>query len=162
LTGQAGYLSADADALFTDLSRVWSIGPSLSLPLFNAGRTAAEVRQAEAVYQETLAVYRQTIIAAFKEVEDSLAQIAFRGEEAAAEGEALTAAARATQLAKARFDAGTVNQLEWLDADRSSLQHERRLAQVQGQRFAATVRLIKALGGGWEGAEAVPEASPWD
>ncbi len=156
LTGQAGYLSADADALFTDPSRVWSIGPSLSLPLFTAGRTTAEVRQAEAVYEESLAAYRQSVLASFKEVEDSLAQIAFRCEEAAAEGEALTAAARATQLARARYDAGTVNQLEWLDADRSSLQHERRLAQVQGQRFAATVRLIKALGGGWEDTEAAP------
>lgn len=150
LTGQAGYLSAEADALFSDPSRIWSMSPSVSLPLFTAGRTAAEVKQAEAAFQESLAVYRQTVLTAFREVEDSLAQIALRSEEAAAQLEALEAAARSTALARARYETGVVNHLEWLDADRSRLQQERRLAQLNGRRFAATVRLIKALGGGWE------------
>ena len=150
LTGQVGYLSADADKLFTDTSRVWSIGPSLSLPLFTAGRTEAQVKQAEAIFQESLAAYRQTVLTAFKEVEDSLAQIVFRSEESAARAEALAAAVRSAELAMARYEAGTGNYLGFLDADRSRLQQERQLAQLAGQRFAATVRLIKAMGGGWE------------
>lgn len=153
LTGQLGTLSADADKLFTDPSRVWSISPSLSLPLFTAGRTAAEVKQAEAVYQESLAAYRQAVLAAFKEVEDSLAQIVLRNEEAIAQTEAFEAAARAAELAKARYDVGTVSYLEFLDADRNSLVRQQRLAQLAGQRLVATVRLIKALGGGWDSAQ---------
>jgi len=151
LTGQVGYLSADVEKLFTDPSRVWSLGPSLSLPLFTAGRTAAEVKQAEAAFQELLAVYRQSVLNAFREVEDSLAQIALRNEESTAQAEALSAAELTVRLAKARYETGAVNYLEFLDADRSRLQQERKLAQLAGQHFAATVRLIKALGGGWEG-----------
>lgn len=151
LTGQMGYLSADADKLFTDPSRVWSMSPSLSLPLFTGGRTASEVKQAEAVFEETLAAYRQSVLVAFKEVEDSLADIVLRSEEAAAQNEAFESAARAAELAKARYDAGAASYLEFLDADRNSLLREQRLAQLRGQRFVATVRLIKALGGGWTG-----------
>jgi outer membrane protein, multidrug efflux system len=150
LTGQAGYLSANVDKLFTDLTRVWSISPSLSLPVFTAGRTEAQVRQAEAVFRESLAAYRQAVLTAFKEVEDSLAQIVLRGEESNAQAEALAAAQRSVQLAKARYEAGNGSYLEFLDAERSSLQQERKLAQLAGQRFEATVRLIKALGGGWQ------------
>lgn len=148
LAGQAGYLSAEAESLFSGDSRVWSIGPSVSLPLFNAGRTAAQVRQSKAAYQEALADYRQTVLAAFKEVEDSLAQIVLRTEQASAQAEALTAARRVTELAKARYDAGATSYLELLDAERTALLHERRQAQLEAQRFAASVRLIKSLGGG--------------
>lgn len=158
LTGQAGSLSADANRLFTDSTRVWSISPSVSLPLFTGGRTAAQVRQAEAVFQESLAAYRQAILTAFKEVEDSLAQIVLRGEEAAAQAEALGAAEHSVELAKARYEAGTSNHLEFLDADRTRLQQERTLAQLAGRRFEATVHLIKALGGGWESGAQPPVA----
>ncbi len=150
LTGQAGYLSAEARDLFTADSRIWSIGPSVSLPLFNAGRTAAEVEQAKAKYQEALAQYRQTVLTAFKEVEDSLAQIKFRDEQSAAQAEALASARRVTELARVRYEAGRANYLEFIDAERNLLQHERREAQLEGQRLSASVRLIKALGGGWE------------
>ncbi len=149
LTGQAGFLSATADALFSGDSHVWSIGPSVGLPIFNAGRTAAGVRQAEASYREALAEYRQTVLTAFKEVEDSLAQIVLRNEQAAAQAEALASSRRVAELARARYEAGAVSYLEVTDAERNTLQHERREAQIEGQRFAASVRLIKALGGGW-------------
>src|SRR5208337_4647777 len=75
LTGQAGYLSNKVDNLFSDGSRIWSFGPSVSFPLFTGGRTAAGVDQAKASYEESLADYRQTVLTAFKEVEDALAQI---------------------------------------------------------------------------------------
>lgn len=150
LTGQAGYLSAEAGKLFSWDSRIWSIGPGISLPLFNAGRTAAGVEQAEASYEEALAEYRQTVLTSFKEVEDSLTQIVLRDEQAAAQAEALAYARRVTELVRTRYKAGSVSYLELLDAKRNMLQHERREVQLLGQRFAASVRLIKALGGGWE------------
>ncbi len=151
LTGQAGYLGNKASNVFSWDSRVWSIGPNVSLPLFTAGRIAAGVDQAEASYQEALSDYRQTVLTAFKEVEDSLAQIVLRSEQAAALANALASARRVSQLARDRYEAGAVGRLEVVDAERSTLQYERQGAQLEGQRFAASVRLIKALGGGWQG-----------
>jgi multidrug efflux system outer membrane protein len=149
LTGQAGYLSAESSDLFEWNNRVWSIGPSISLPLFNGGRTAADVKRAEGEYQEALATYRQAVLIAFKEVEDSLAQIRFRNDQAAAQTEALSSAQRVAELARVRYQAGATTYLEVVDADRTVLQQQQQEAVLQSERFAATVRLIKALGGGW-------------
>lgn len=149
LTGQAGYLSAKADKLFSDDSRVWSIGPNVTMPLFTGGRTAAEVTQAEAAYQEALAEYRQTVLTAFKDVEDSLAQVVLRNEQAVAQGKAVALAGRVAKLVNARYEAGAINHLDVVDAQREMLQQQRREAELAAQRFAASVRLIKALGGGW-------------
>jgi multidrug efflux system outer membrane protein len=149
LTGDAGYLSARAGDLFSGESFIWAIGPSIRLPLFNGGRIAAEVGQAEAHYQEALADYRQTVLSAFKDVEDSLAQIVLRGQQASALAQAVASARRVTELAEARYEAGTVSYLEVVDARRNVLRQERQQVQLEGQRFAASVRLIKALGGMW-------------
>ncbi len=149
LTGQAGYLSAKADKLFSDDSRVWSVGPNVTMPLFTGGRTAAEVKQAEAAYQEALAEYRQTVLTAFKEVEDSLAQVVLRSEQAVAQGNAVALAERVAKLVNARYEAGAISHLEVADAQRQLLQQQRGEAELAGQRFAASIRLIKALGGGW-------------
>ncbi len=153
LTGQAGNLSADAKHLFSEDSSVWSVGPSIRWSLFNMGRTSAQVEEAEASYQEALAVYRQTVLAAFKEVEDSLAQIVLRNEQWIAQSEALASASRVTELARARYTVGTVNYLEVVDAERNRLQQERQKNRLEGQRVVASIRLIKALGGGWHGLD---------
>jgi multidrug efflux system outer membrane protein len=149
LTGQAGYLSADAASLLSGYSRVWSIGPSVSLPLFNNGRITADVNRAEAQYEESFAEYRQTVLTAFKEVEDSLAQIVYSGEEYAADAEALAAAGKVSAFARSRYEVGAASYFEVIDAEQNTLLHERRLAEVTGKRFVAAIRLIKALGGGW-------------
>ncbi len=149
LTGQAGFLSAEAQNVFSWDSRVWSIGPSVSLPLFNGGRTRAEVKQAEGAYEEGVASYRQTVLRAFKEVEDCLAQIALWDEQNTAQDEALASTRKVAALARARFNAGTSSYLEVIDAERDALAQERQQALLQGERFGASVRLIKALGGGW-------------
>ncbi len=153
LTGQAGYLSNKVDNLFSDGSRIWAFGPGVSIPLFTGGRTAAGVDQAKASYEESLADYRQTVLTAFKEVEDSLAQIVFTNEQASARNEAIDSAEQINMLAKARFEAGAVSRSELLDAEQNKLQYERQKAQTEGRRFGAGVRLIKALGGGWERPE---------
>ncbi|MGZ5141834.1 MAG: efflux transporter outer membrane subunit [Burkholderiales bacterium] len=150
LTGQGGFLSNEAGTLFSSDSRVWSIGPRISIPLFTGGRTAAEVKRSEAAYEEALAEYRQSVLVAFREVEDSLAQIALRNDQARAQTDALTSARHVVALAQVRYDAGTVNYLEVADAERNALLQERRQVQLHGQRFAASVRLIKALGGSWD------------
>ena len=155
LTGQIGYLSTEVSSLFTEASSVWSIAPSLRLPLFNAGRTAAGVEKAVASYEEARAQYQQTVLTAFKEVEDSLAQIVLQNEQANALREAAANAERVVTMARGRYEAGSTNYLEVVDTERTTIQYELRLAQLDARRFAATVRLIKALGGGWEGAKPV-------
>jgi multidrug efflux system outer membrane protein len=150
LTGQAGYLSGQADNLFNLDSMTFSLGPGASLPIFTAGRTGAEVRQARAAYQEALANYQQAALTAFKEVEDSLAQINFWTAQAIAQSDALASTRRVTQLTQARCDAGILTEFEVVAARRAELQQQRQTADLTGHRYAATIRLIKALGGGWK------------
>ena len=149
LTGQGGYLSKDTSSLFTADTRVWSVGPSVSIPVTGLFITKAKVNRAKSAHQEAIADYRQTVLSAIKDVETSLTQIHYRGEQMAAQSEAVTAAQRATELVRSRYEGGTVSYLELLDAERTSLAHERRNSQIKAQRLIATVRLIKALGGRW-------------
>lgn len=149
LTGEAGYLSRDTGSLFASSSRVWSIGPSISLPVTGIFLTKAKVNRAKAAHEETIANYRQTVLTAIKDVETSLTQIHYRRQQVAAQSEAVSAAQQATNLIRSRYDNGTISYLELLDAERSSLALERQASQLKAQRLIATVRLIKALGGRW-------------
>jgi multidrug efflux system outer membrane protein len=149
LTGSGGYLSGEVENLFNWESRVWSIGPSISLPIFAGGRLRADYKRSQAAYDETIANYRQRILVAFAEVENSLAGVQHLSTQAAAQNRALSNARRAAELAGERFRAGIVSYLEVVDANRAVLQTERGSAQLAGQRLATSVQLIKALGGGW-------------
>jgi multidrug efflux system outer membrane protein len=149
LTGSAGYLSGEVDNLFNWDSRIWSIGPSLSLPIFATARNHAKLRNTQAAFEESVANYRQRVLVAFGDVENSLAAIRFLAQQAEAQDRALASARRATDLADQRYRAGIVSYLEVVDANRIAFQIERATAQLAGQRLIATVQLIKALGGGW-------------
>jgi len=149
LTGSGGYLSGDIDNLFNWESRVWSIGPSVSLPIFAGGRNKAEYKRSKSAYQEAIAKYRQQILVAFGEVENSLAGIHHLSIQAAAQNRAVSNSRRAAELATERYRSGLVSYLEVVDASRDALQAERGSAQLAGQRLVVAVQLIKALGGGW-------------
>lgn len=149
LTGQGGYLSKNTSDLFSADSRVWSFGPSVSLPVTGFALIRANVNRKKAAREEAVASYRQAVLGALKDVESALAQTRYRAEQAAAQNEALAAAAQAAELTHARYDSGAAGYLEFLDAERTRLQTERQATQVAAQRFIATVRLVKAMGGGW-------------
>ena len=149
LAGSGGYVSGDIDSLFNWESRVWSLGPSLSLPIFAGGRNVANYNRSKSAYDESVARYRQQILVAFGDVESSLAGIHHLGEQFAAQNRAVTNARRAAELAGDRYRAGIVSYLEVVDANREALLAERSRAQLAGLRLAASVQLIKALGGGW-------------
>ncbi len=149
LTGEGGYLSKDTGSLFSADSRVWSFGPSISLPITGFFLTKAKVNRAKAAHAEAIASYRQTVLTAIKDVETSLTQIHYRNEQSKAQAEAVTAATQAADLVRSRYESGSVSYLELLDAERTSLALERQAAQVKAQRMISTVRLIKALGGRW-------------
>jgi multidrug efflux pump len=160
LTGSGGYVSGDIDSLFNWEGRAWSIGPSLSLPIFAGGRNRANYKRSQAAFDEAVARYRQQVLVAFGEVENSLSGIRHLVDQAAAQQRAVANASRAAELATDRYRAGIVSYLEVVDASREALQAERANAQLAGQRLIAAVQLIKALGGGWSEHQLFANAAP--
>jgi len=159
LTGFGGFESHDLSSLFDWSSRIWSLGPSLYLPIFQGGKLRADLQGAEAAFAEAVALYRQRILIACREVQDALTAARLLAEEAAAHAEALASAQRAAGLARTRFDAGLVAYLDVLDAERVALDLEQRQAQIRGERLRVSVQLVLALGGGWSAAELPPLGS---
>lgn len=149
LTASGGYLSGDIQTLFNWDSHVWSIGPSISLPIFAGGRNRANYHRAQAAFEESVARYRQQVLVAFGDVENSLAGVRYLANQSAAQQRAVANSRRAADLAAERYRSGIVSYLEVVDANREALSAERGNAQLAGQRLNTTVQLIKALGGGW-------------
>jgi outer membrane protein, multidrug efflux system len=155
LTGSAGYASGDIDRLVKSDSRIWSIGPSLYLPIFQGGRNRANLERSRASYEEAVAVFRESVLVAFREVQDSLTAHRLLAQQSAAQDRALASARRASDLAQKRYHAGFVNFFEVIDAERTVLATERASAQLTAQRLNSSVALIKSLGGGWTNSAAV-------
>jgi multidrug efflux system outer membrane protein len=148
--GLAGFQSGDVSTLFNWPSRMWAIGPSLTLPLFDGGQRRASLRQSEAAYEETIAGYRQTVLTAFSEVETNIAAQHLLAEECEQQTAALQAARRQLEIAGNRYKSGLVTYLEVATAQNTALGTERTAVRLKGQQLVATVALIKALGGGWQ------------
>jgi len=153
LTGAFGYESADLNDLFKWSSRSFLLGPlvgtMLSLPVFDGGARQAGVDRATAAYQEDVANYRQSVLRAFKEVEDNLVHLRLLGDQTQAQGEAVLSARRAARLSQIQFREGSISYLGVIDADRSVLQQQRVAVSLDAERARATVGLIRAIGGGW-------------
>jgi multidrug efflux system outer membrane protein len=149
LVGSAGYNSDGLGSLFNWDSRQWLLGSAASLPIFNGGRNAANYDRAMAAYQEAVARYRESVLVAFREVEDGLSGLRYFDEQAAVLARAVAASRAAADLSTVRYKAGLVSYLEVVDAERTALLNERTATQLSAGRFAATVLLVKALGGGW-------------
>lgn len=151
LTGSGGFASPELGDLFKWSARAWSVGALLALPLFDGGRREAGVQSAQAQLDVQLAQYRGQVLNAFREVEDQLAALRLLDEQARAQGRAVDAARRASVISETRYRNGLVSQLELLDSRRSELRNRRQALQVRSAQFQATVGLIRALGGGWDG-----------
>ena len=108
-----------------------------------------------------IAAYRQSVLVAFKEVQDALTATRLLADQSAAVDRTTQASRRASELARKRFDAGFVGYIDVIDSQRTELVAERAAAQVAGLRFVTAVQLIKALGGGWSSdTSSTPAASP--
>lgn len=153
LTGAAGFESSDLGNLFQWSSRAFLLGPIagaiLSMPIFDAGRRQAGVDQARAVYEEDVANYRQTVLGAFREVEDNLADLRLLSQQTQAQDQAVQASSRAAQLSHTQYKEGSISYLDVIDSDRTVLTQQRVSVQLDGERARATVNLIRAMGGGW-------------
>jgi multidrug efflux system outer membrane protein len=159
LNGLAGLESLHAGSLFNWQSRLWSIGPSLTMPIFDAGQNRANLRLARAAYDEMVANYRQTVLAAFADVEDNLSAQILLADQSEAETAALQAARKQLDIADNRYRAGLVTYLEVAIAQNTALGIERTAVQLRGQQLVATVALVKSLGGGWQDPVAAARSS---
>lgn len=160
LLGRGGYQSMELDALLQPASVMWSYGPSLSVPLFAGGKNRFNLEKARAVHDEALAGWRQAFLAAVADVETSLSAIRHLAVAHEAQQRARSSAERAAALAKTRYEAGTSPYLDVIEANRTALAMQRATAQTSGQRLAASVALVKALGGGWQATTPLPTVEP--
>ena len=131
-------------------ARYWSIGPALVQAVFDAGLRQSQKAQAIAVWDETVATYRATVLAGFLEVEDNLAALSILEREAAVQDDAVKAARESVAIATNQYKAGTTSYLAVVVLQTAALNSERTALAILGRRLTASVGLIKALGGGWD------------
>jgi outer membrane protein TolC len=130
-----------------------SVGPSLAQTIFDAGLRRATVQQYRAAYEHTVATYRLTVLTAFKEVEDNLAALRILAQVTDEQNAAVQSAQRSLQVADVRYRSGLDPYLNVIAAQTALLDAQQAAVAFQGQHLAASVQLIKALGGGWNGSQ---------
>jgi NodT family efflux transporter outer membrane factor (OMF) lipoprotein len=150
LSASAGFISTNLANLVSFKSRTWSAGPSISQTLFDFGRRGAVLEGAQASYDATVAAYRQTVLAAFQEVEDDLGTLRYLAEEAVQQQAAVVAAQEALSLENDRYKAGTDSYLNVITTQTIALSDQQTAITILQRRMVAAVDLIKALGGGWD------------
>jgi len=149
LTGSGGAIGTG----FTSGGGIWNAEGALTQPIFNGGALRAERRKAQAAFEEAGGVYRQTVLAAFQQVADSLYAIEHDAQTLAARTEAASQAEASYRIAAGRYRAGGISQEALLDAERQRLQTELDRTGAAAARYADSVALLQALGGGWWNAQ---------
>jgi NodT family efflux transporter outer membrane factor (OMF) lipoprotein len=140
---------------------VWSLGPSLSLPVFRGGLLRARQAAAVAAFNIASADYRATVLTAFQEVQDSLARLRWFGAEIDDDQKAAEAARRTLDISLSLYQDGAANYLEVVTAQEAALGAEQQLLRLRTLYARAQVRLIRALGGGWSRDQLpAPDATP--
>ncbi|GHV52874.1 hypothetical protein FACS1894206_02470 [Deltaproteobacteria bacterium] len=152
LGASQSYTGDTLHTLFSLPERIWSVGATLAQNLFQGGRLIARTEQAEAAWEASVAEYRGTVLNAFREVEDRLAEVALLEQEEEAARDALASAREAEKLALSQYRGGTVTYLNVAAAQAAALAGARNAVNTRGKRFIAAVALIRALGGGWTAA----------
>jgi NodT family efflux transporter outer membrane factor (OMF) lipoprotein len=150
IAATGGFESRNAGTLIQGPSSLWSLGGSAVELLFDAGRRHALTEEARASYEVNVANYRQTVLQAFQEVEDNLSGLRILNSEQVAQARAVESAERSTNISTNRYKGGVTTYLEVITAQTTQLANERTAADITTREFAASVLLIKALGGGWD------------
>ena len=144
-----GTQSGDSSNIFKWSARSWVLGALLSAPIIDGGRNRANIERSEAVLEENVAGYRQTVLSAFAEVEDNLSGLRILAEQGEQVDSAVVSARRSADLAKKLYDAGRSSYLDLLDAQRNLAAAERTAVQLRGSQAVTTVALVRSLGGAW-------------
>jgi len=153
LGASAGYQSSTVANLISAPNFFWSLGPALAETLFDAGARRAQVEQARAAYDASVANYRQVVLAGFQEVEDNLAALHILEQEAQVQDEAVKAAEQSVQIALNQYKSGTQSYLNVVIVQTTALSNERSAFTILSNRLTASVTLIKALGGSWDASQ---------
>jgi NodT family efflux transporter outer membrane factor (OMF) lipoprotein len=150
LTAEGGFESSAISNWFSWPSRFWSIGASLPETIFDAGLRRATVQQYVATYNADVAGYRQTVLTAFQQVEDALAEVRILAQEIPQEEQAVNSAQLYLQLEQARYDTGIDPYVDVLIAQTTLLNDQQTLNGLQVEEMTYAVALVEALGGGWD------------
>jgi multidrug efflux system outer membrane protein len=149
LTGTAGFESTSLSHLLDWQSRMLAIGPSVSIPIFDAGRRRYNLAAVKAQYQQSVAAYVSQVLVAYSDVEDALTDLHALTDEVERMRAAVAASQNYVNTARAQYKQGLVTYLIVIDAQRTLLSNQLTLSQDINLQMAASIHLIKALGGGW-------------
>ncbi len=150
LNGTFGQNASSMNRLFGSNANFWSLGADLAAPLFNGGTLSSRKQAAVDAYQQSLALYRQTVLGAFAQVADSVRALEHDAETMQAESLSVEASEESLHLTQINYQAGTINYLQVLAADIQLHQAKLGYLQAQAQRLQDTTALFVALGGGWQ------------
>jgi len=149
LSASAGLQSAAISSLLKWSSRAWSVGAGLAETIFDAGLRKATVEQTRAAYDGTVANYRQTVLSAFQQVEDNLVALKFLARQVDQQQAAVDSSQRILNLATDRYKLGIDSYLNVITAQTTYLVNRQTFVNLQAQQMLASVRLVEAIGGGW-------------
>ena len=150
LFASGGWQAADIAKLANVQSTFWAVGANVAESIFTGGARRAQVQFAQANYDATVAGYRQTVLLALQEVQDSLTGLTVLDEAYQSQQLAVNASRRTLDIATSRYTGGLVSYLDVVSAQQNLLTNEQQLAILQGQKLVTSVLLVKALGGGWD------------
>jgi NodT family efflux transporter outer membrane factor (OMF) lipoprotein len=151
LSADGGFRSGQFAQWLTAPARFWSIGPALAQTLFDGGLRASQVESARAAYDAQAAAYKQIVLGALREVEDTMIQLRVFDREQQVQLRALEASRESLQLSRNQYKQGLIDYLDVAVLENTSLNAERSAISLVGNRLVASVQLIAALGGGWNG-----------
>jgi outer membrane protein, multidrug efflux system len=154
LAAAGGFDSVHSSNWLSAPSLFWSLGPQMTLPIFEGGRLTAQTARAKAMYSEQVASYRNIVLTAYQEVEDSLSALRQLETESKTQALAVEASGIALDKSQDRYVEGLVTYLEVASTETTALQAQLARVDIQTRRLDAAVMLIKALGGGWSDGSA--------
>jgi outer membrane protein, multidrug efflux system len=150
LSAAGGFESTDIGKIIGASTGFWALGANVAQTVFSRGRRRAQLDFARSAYGAAVAGYRQTVLTAFQEVEDSLSGLSVLAQAAQTQQLSVDAAQRALKIANDRYTGGLVTYLDVINAQQTLLDSQRLATQILGQRLITSVTLVKALGGGWD------------
>lgn len=153
LSGSGGYESAHAGTWIDGPSALWSLGAQATELLIDGGKRRAVTQQARDQFEASAANYRNVVFLAFNEVEDKLSDLRILTEEETAQRTAVADAQHSLDIANRRYKGGATDYLEVLTAEATLIQNQRTEATLRSRRYASSVELIRALGGGWDATQ---------
>ena len=152
LTGSLGYAATTLGKLLQASTAVWAVGPQLALTLFDGGAREAQVSGARAAYDQQVALYRQSVLTAFQQVEDQLAALRILAQQEKVQAQAVSSSHEATRIITNQYTAGIVAYTSVVTIQTQELNTRQSALTIRENNLIASVQLVEALGGGWNSA----------